>query len=96
MKPIQLIVLGIALVAAIGLALMARSMMTAKPPEHANGEKVIIQRGDKQYKILASTNSGITTTGLIDANSADLVIELMVSNSLNDLKGRITKASIPK
>ena len=46
MKPIQLVVLGVALVAAIGLAMVARNMMSAPSdvPVVQAGEKVIIKK----------------------------------------------------
>ncbi len=43
MKPVQLIVLGVAVVGAVGLAIVARSMMTA-PVQVAQSEKVVVQK----------------------------------------------------
>ena len=45
MKPIQMIVLGVGLVAAVGLAMVARNMMAAQPPQLQSAEgEVIIQK----------------------------------------------------
>ena len=45
MKPVQLLVLGVALIAAIGLAMVARNMMSAPAPiQVAEGQKVIIEK----------------------------------------------------
>ena len=55
MKPIQLIVLGVAVVGAIGLALVARSMMTA-PVQVASGGQVVVQKLPTVDVLVANEN----------------------------------------